>query len=136
MVMYNPGKISSYPSDPIENGFRYHFLGGGEEVGNVGCIIEDFTKSKLLFDYGLAPTKPPKYPAAAPKISDSIITHAHIDHLGMVPWLNSSHYTKLHATAFTAEISKLMWNDCYKVSRIEGYPLAWDKRDAKESEGS
>jgi putative mRNA 3-end processing factor len=23
----------------------------------------------------------------------------------------------------------MMWNDCYKVSRIEGYPLAWDKRD-------
>ena len=53
MVMYNPEKISSYPSDPIEKGFRYHFLGGGEEVGNVGCIIEDFTKSKLLFDYCL-----------------------------------------------------------------------------------
>ena len=136
MVMYNPTRITSYPSDPIDKGFRYHFLGGGEEVGNVGCIIEDYTKSKLLFDYGLAPTNPPKYPAAAPKISDSIITHAHIDHLGMVPWLNSSHYTKLHATAFTSSISKLMWNDCYKVSKIEGYPLAWDKRDAAESESA
>ena len=136
MVMYNPTRTTSYPSDPIDKGFRYHFLGGGEEVGNVGCIIEDYTKSKLLFDYGLAPTKPPKYPAAAPKISDSIITHAHIDHLGMVPWLNSSHYTKLHSTAFTSSISKLMWNDCYKVSKIEGYPLAWDKRDAEESESA
>ena len=71
--MYNPTRTTSYPPDPIDKGFRYHFLGGGEEVGNVGCIIEDYTKSKLLFDYGLAPTKPPKYPAAAPKISDSII---------------------------------------------------------------
>lgn len=134
MVMYNPSRITTYPEDPISKGFRYHFLGGGEEVGNVGCIIEDNTQSKLLFDYGLAPTKPPKYPAAAPKISDSIITHAHIDHLGMVPWLNSSHSTKLHGTSFTAAISKLMWNDCYKVSRIEGYPLAWDKKDAQESQ--
>ena len=83
MVMYNQTRTTSYPSDPIDKGFRYHFLGGGEEVGNVGCIIEDYTKSKLLFDYGLAPTKPPKYPAAAPKISDSIITHAHIDQIDL-----------------------------------------------------
>lgn len=134
MVMYNPSKITTYPSDPIENGFRYHFLGGGEEVGNIGCVIEDYTNTKLLFDYGLSPTKPPKYPAASPKITDAIITHAHIDHIGMVPWLNHSHHTKLHSTAFTSKISKLMWNDCYKISKIEGYPLPWDKRDAEESE--
>ena len=23
----------------------------------------------------------------------------------------------------------MMWRDCYKVSSIERYPLAWDKRD-------
>ena len=45
MVMYNPTRTTSYPSNPIDKGFRYHFLGGGEEVGNVGCIIEDYTKS-------------------------------------------------------------------------------------------
>ena len=25
--------------------------------------------------------------------------------------------------------AELMWNDCHKVSSIEKYPLAWDKRD-------
>ena len=48
MVMYNPNRTTSYPEEPIKKGFRYHFLGGGEEVGNVGCVIEDYTKSKLL----------------------------------------------------------------------------------------
>ena len=54
----------------------------------------------------------------------------------MVPWLNSPFNTKLHATGFTADISKLMWNDCYKVSKIEGYPLAWDKINAEESQSA
>ncbi len=134
MVMYNPSKTTSYPSNKIDKGFRYHFLGGGQEVGNIGCIIEDYTQTKLLFDYGLLPSKPPKYPAASPKINNAIITHAHIDHIGMVPWLNSSHNTKLHSTNFTSKISKLMWNDCYKISKIEGYPLPWDKKDIEESE--
>ncbi len=136
MVMYNPTRTTTYPSESIDKGLRYHFLGGGEEVGNIGCVIEDHTQTKLLFDYGLSPTKPPKYPAAAPKVSDTIITHAHIDHIGMVPWLNSSFNTRLHATKFTSKISKLMWDDCYKISKIEGYPLAWDKINASESEAA
>ena len=46
----------------------------------------------------------------------------------MAPWLCANHRTRLHGTALTAEISHAMWNDCHKVSRIEGYPLN-DKRD-------
>ncbi len=134
MVMYNPSKISTYPSHPVDRGLRYHFLGGGNEVGNVGCILEDHSQTRLLFDYGLSPTKPPKYPSAAPNVLDALITHAHIDHIGMVPWLNNSYNTRLHSTEFTSKISKLMWNDCYKISKIERYPLPWDKKDAEESE--
>jgi len=35
----------------------------------------------------------------------------------------------LHGTDLTAAVSEIMWADTYKVSDIEGYPLAWDKRD-------
>ena len=129
MVFYSPGRTTSYPEAPPQNGIRYHYLGGGNEVGNVGCVFEDNKGTKMLLDYGLSPTKPPKYPHEAPKISDAVITHSHIDHLGMAPWLCSNHRTTLHGTSLTAEISHMMWNDCYKVSRIEGYPLSWDKRD-------
>ena len=129
MVLYSPGRTTSYPTDPPEKGIRYHYLGGGDEVGNVGCVFEDSKGEKMLLDYGLAPTKPPRYPHEAPMIKNAVITHSHIDHLGMAPWLCANHRTNLHGTALTAKISRMMWNDCYKVSRIEGYPLAWDKRD-------
>ena len=129
MVVYAPGRTSGYPQTPPERGLRYHYLGGGNEVGNVGIVLEDPTSNRLLLDYGIAPTKPPRYPNEAPQVSHAIITHSHIDHLGMVPWLASNHNSTLHGTELTAAISEMMWYDCHKVSSIEGYPLPWDKRD-------
>ena len=129
MVVYAPGRTTNYPQVPPERGLRYHYLGGGNEVGNVGIVLEDPTSNRLLLDYGIAPTKPPRYPNEAPHVSNAIITHSHIDHLGMVPWLASNHNTTLHGTELTAAISEMMWYDCHKVSSIEGYPLPWDKRD-------
>ena len=129
MVVYAPGRTSSYPQMPPERGLRYHYLGGGNEVGNVGIVLEDQTSNRLLLDYGIAPTKPPRYPNEAPHVSHAVITHSHIDHLGMVPWLASNHNSTLHGTELTAAISEMMWYDCHKVSSIEGYPLPWDKRD-------
>ena len=129
MVVYAPGRTSNYPQIPPERGLRYHYLGGGNEVGNVGIVLEDPTSNRLLLDYGIAPTKPPRYPNEAPHVSHAVITHSHIDHLGMVPWLASNHNSTLHGTELTAAISEMMWYDCHKVSSIEGYPLPWDKRD-------
>ena len=129
MVVYAPGRTTNYPEIPPDRGLRYHYLGGGNEVGNVGIVLEDPTSNRLLLDYGIAPTKPPRYPNEAPHVSNAIITHSHIDHLGMVPWLASNHNTTLHGTELTAAISEMMWYDCHKVSSIEGYPLPWDKRD-------
>ncbi len=67
MVLYTPGQMTSYPSSPVEKGrLRYHFLGGGDEVGNVGCVLEDSTGTSLLIDYGFLPSNPPRYPDEAP----------------------------------------------------------------------
>ena len=132
MVLYSAGSTTPYPESPPKKGIRIHFLGGAREVGNVGCILEDKTGTRLLIDYGLAPTKPPRYPSESPFVQDAIFTHAHIDHIGMAPWL-TSHGTRLHGTKLTAAVSEIMWSDTYKVSDIEGYPLGWDKRDLEEA---
>ena len=129
MVLYTPGNTSGYPNEKVKSGIRFYFLGGAEEVGNVGCVIEDNTGTRLLIDYGMAPTRPPRYPSESPPVSDAIITHSHIDHIGMAPWLVGAHGTTLHGTALTAKVSEIMWRDTYKVSSIEKYPLSWDKRD-------
>ena len=133
MVLYTAGRTSGYPTEPVESGIRMYFLGGAEEVGNVGCVLEDKTGTRLLIDYGLAPTKPPRYPDECPPVKHAIITHSHIDHIGMAPWLVGQHGTTLHGTALTADVSEIMWRDTYKVSNIEGYPLPWDLRDLDEA---
>ena len=129
MVLYSAGRTTSYPGAPPDSGIRIHFLGGAGEVGNVGCVIEDRTGTRVLIDYGLAPTRPPRYPSEAPRVDDAIMTHSHIDHIGMAPWLCAAYGTRLHGTELTASLSEIMWADTYKVSDIEGYPLSWDKRD-------
>ena len=133
MVLYTPRRTSTYPNDPVKHGLRAFFLGGGDEVGNVGCILEDSTGTRLLIDYGLAPTRPPKYPAECPSVYHAIITHSHIDHMGMSPCLVGHLGTQLHGSPLTASLSEVMWRDTYKVSKIEGYPLAWDRRDMEEA---
>ena len=47
MVMYSPGRTTMYPDIPPEKGIRYHYLGGGNEVGNVGCVFEDSKGTKM-----------------------------------------------------------------------------------------
>ena len=54
MVLYTPGNTSGYPNEKVKSGIRFYFLGGAEEVGNVGCVIEDNTGTRLLIDYGIA----------------------------------------------------------------------------------
>ena len=73
MVIYSPGRTSNHPEEPPSDGLRYNFLGGGNEVGNVGCLLEDPKNNKILLDYGLAPTNPPKYPQESPKIKFQVL---------------------------------------------------------------
>ncbi|MEL0312884.1 MAG: MBL fold metallo-hydrolase, partial [Candidatus Poseidoniales archaeon] len=113
MVLYSPGRTSTYPDEPPVSGLRFHYLGGGDEVGNVGIVLEDAQGTRLLLDYGIAPTSPPRYPKEAPVVHDAVITHSHIDHLGMAPWLCAHHRTRLHGTIITSELSDMMWRDCY-----------------------
>ena len=134
MVLYTPGSTSSYDLSPVEDdSIRYHFLGGGEEVGNVGCVLEDSTGTRLQIDYGFVPKNPPSFPEESPPISDVILTHSHIDHVGLVPWLVSAHDANLHCTKMTADLLEMIWRDTYKVSSIEGQPLPWDKRDLEDA---
>ena len=53
MVMYAPGMLKNRDYNFPDKGLRYHFL-GGDEVGNVGCLLDDDKKNRLLLDYGIA----------------------------------------------------------------------------------
>jgi putative mRNA 3-end processing factor len=101
------------------------FLGGAREVGRLGLVVGDGA-SRLLLDYGLAPEDPPQYPKPAPTVDAALLTHAHLDHAGMMPVVADEHSTPVYGTGPTMETAELLCQDCLKVHRLEGYSTPYE----------
>ena len=108
------------------------FLGGGEEVGRLG-IFARINGNSMLFDYGLTPGEPPEYPKQSPPVDFVFLSHSHLDHSGMMPWLSRRYDMPIYSTAVTQEISKLLFNDTLKIADANGYPFPYEKRDVKQT---
>ena len=106
------------------------FLGGGHEVGRLGILL-NCEGSRLLFDYGMTATDPPLYPSPCPPIDLVFLTHSHLDHCGMIPWLTARYDIDILSTGVTQEIAMLLIEDSIKIGEAEGYPQPYDKKDAK-----
>ena len=108
---------------------RVRFLGGVDEVGRLGMVLEG-ERTKLLFDYGMAPRDPPEYPAPAPDDVDALLlSHSHLDHSGMVPAIAGKHAIPIIGTSLTRTMSDLLAYDSLKVARLEGYPQPFKRED-------
>lgn len=107
---------------------KFKFLGGAEEVGRLGIKVED-GKDSLMVDYGMIPEKPPKYPLPPEKVSGLFLTHAHLDHVGMVPHYFQKHEANFYATAMTANTIKPLLDDALKIARLEHYPEYFSSSD-------
>ncbi|MGC9010720.1 MAG: beta-CASP ribonuclease aCPSF1 [Candidatus Micrarchaeia archaeon] len=125
-------------------------LGGFREVGRSSLLIET-NNSKILIDCGLSPEPGIKgveannggenkaYPyldSANITINDLdavIITHAHMDHIGFLPYLFKYGYEgPVYCTPPTRELMALLLYDYVKlVQRSGGTPL-YDEKDIKK----
>jgi len=111
---------------------KVKFLGGGQEVGRLGILVEN-DGSKALFDYGMTATDPPSLPMEAPPVDAVFLTHSHLDHCGMIPWLSDRYDLKIFSTPVTKEISLLLMHDSIKVGQSEGYPEPYDTMAVKKA---
>lgn len=114
--------------------WRGRFLGAAEDIGRLGFVLES-EGSKFLFDYGMEPDKPPLYPLPAPAIDRVFLTHAHLDHSGMLPWLAARYDASILCTPPTAEVATLMHRDSLKIARSEGYPPPYEDADIEATIG-
>ncbi len=114
------------------NMIRAQFLGGAEEVGSLGLYLE-IGELRLLFDYGLTPSKPPAYPMPSPPVDSLFLTHVHLDHSGMIPRIAMEYEANIYATEPTIAVLPLMLNDTIKVANLEGFPVPYTKEEVENS---
>ena len=119
----------------MDCGIKIQFLGGVEEVGRLSMVLET-GDLRLLFEYGMLPGKPPSYPLPPPPVDLVLLTHAHLDHSGMIPWLFSRTDQKILTTQLTGEISDLLHKDTIKIAKSEGYATPYSTSDIKEAKQS
>jgi putative mRNA 3-end processing factor len=109
------------------------FLGGAHEVGRVGLLAR-LNGSSVLFDYGMTPGEPPEYPEQAPPVDCLFLSHGHLDHSGMAPWLSGRYQVPIFSTPVTQEIARILFSDSLKIARYNGYPFPFEDRDVEEAE--
>ncbi|MGA1866763.1 MAG: MBL fold metallo-hydrolase [Thermoplasmatota archaeon] len=109
---------------------KVSFAGGVDHVGSLGMMVEsgDF---RLLFDYGLTPAKPPRYPMKVPHVDSLFITHSHLDHIGMSPWLCGEYGSTIWGTEVTLEVSVVLLQDSLKIAKLENFPIPFDISDVR-----
>jgi len=107
---------------------KLKFLGGCEEVGRLGMLLKH-SGNTMLFDYGMNPDKPPAFPDLAPEVDVTFISHSHLDHTGMVPWLAGRYTSPIAATILTSEIAHVLAKDSLKIAEQEGYEIPFSGQD-------
>lgn len=118
---------------------RLTYLGGSREVGR-SCVLLQTPESRVLLDCGInvAANGPDAYPLLESpdfdikELDAVIITHAHVDHSGLVPFLFRMGYDgPVYCTAPTRDISALSQLDIIKIARGEGKEPPYEMEDIK-----
>jgi KH/beta-lactamase-domain protein len=119
---------------------RLSALGGFREVGR-SCILMQTRDSNVLLDVGLNVGNPnEKFPFfEIPEFSirdlDAVIvSHAHLDHCGLVPFLYKYGYRgPVYCTLPTRNLSTMLQLDFIQICEKEGSISPYSKRDVKST---
>jgi len=127
------------PQRPGSFWVRSTALGSYREVGRA-CHLVTTNESKVMIDVGVniaSDTDPMPYftaPEALPmeKMDAVILTHAHLDHAGMLPVLFKYGYRgPVYCTPPTRDMMLLLQTDYLKVGGAEGKRAPYDMEDIR-----
>ena len=112
----------------------FKFIGGANEVGNVALEL-DLDGASFLCDYGYKPARPPTFPQNLTREPDIVLlSHAHVDHSGMVPYQGGRADVPILATPVTQALAELLAYDSIKVAKSERYDLPYDGDDVRSTQ--
>ncbi len=117
---------------------RVVVLGAGRQVGR-SCFLLQTPESNILLDCGVnvADEKSPYPYLTAPEfniqaIDAVIISHAHMDHMGMVPFIVKMGYTgPIYCTEVTRDVMALLQLDYIDVSHAQTKKPPYSSTDIK-----
>jgi uncharacterized protein len=119
---------------------RLSFLGAARQVGR-SCLLLQTPESRILLDCGIDPSVdgPESYPYLdAPEfniddIDAVIISHSHLDHCGLVPYLFKYGYKgPVYCTLPTRDVMSLLQLDMVKIQRNEGKEPIYTSEEVRQ----
>ncbi len=119
---------------------RISFLGGGRQVGR-SCLLLQTPESRILLDCGInVASDVHAYPyLTAPEFNIQdldavIISHAHLDHSGFLPYLFKMGYTgPVYCTVPTRDVMALLQLDYIQVSHGQAKEAVYSSADIKNA---
>ncbi|MCL2135602.1 MAG: beta-CASP ribonuclease aCPSF1 [Candidatus Bathyarchaeota archaeon] len=116
-------------------------LGGAQEVGRSAFLVKT-RESSVLLDCGINPgsNRPfesfPRFDSPEFQIDDLdavVISHAHLDHCGLVPFLYKYGYDgPLYCSAPTSNLMTMLQMDYLDVASKQGITPYYDQKDVRE----
>ncbi|MEK6905510.1 MAG: MBL fold metallo-hydrolase, partial [Nanoarchaeota archaeon] len=107
---------------------RLSCLGASRQVGRA-CFLLQTPESRVLIDCGIDPSQEdagayPYFDAPEFNIGEIdavVVTHSHLDHSGLIPYLFKFGYTgPVYCTLPTRDVMTLLQLDMIKIQRAEG----------------
>ena len=129
----------SWNPEKVEEWIRITFLGGGRQVGR-SCILLQTPNSKILLDCGVdvAANNSNKFPYFnvpefdIAQLDAVIISHAHLDHVGLLPYLFKMGYDgPVYMTPPTRDIAALLSLDFIGVAYKQAAAPLFNSSDIK-----
>lgn len=119
---------------------RVSFLGAARQVGRT-CFLVQTPESRVIIDCGIDPSEEgaETYPYLdAPEFNISeidavIVTHSHLDHSGLIPYLFKFGYQgPIYCTLPTRDVMALLQLDMIKIQRAEGKEPIYTSEEVRQ----